>query len=457
MENIFKNRLHEITSIENKKKDYIIYWMQSAQRYTYNHSLAYSIKKANELNKHLLVVFCLTDSYQEANQRHYKFMLEGLLELKHVFKNKDIPFIILKGDILKTVRDLSKHAYMMITDFGYQKIHKQWYKKLSKTIHTKLIAVETNLIVPITQASNKEEYAAYTIRKKINTQLSNYAYRFIIPKLKVNSPLPKFLDNFNSINLITVEQTLSTMNLDQSIETSSDYIGGYKKAMKRLEFFINNHLSMYSKESNDPVKNMTSHLSPYIHFGQISTLEIYNLVSTSQYLQEADDFLEQLIVRRELSFNFIYYNKTYDSNLFQLLPNWAVKTLKNHESDPKLITYKLDQLEHAKTHDVYWNAAQLELTTTGLMHNYMRMYWGKKIIEWCNTYQEAFDHMIYLNNKYALDGRDANSYAGIAWCFGKHDRAWKEREIFGKIRYMNANGLKRKFDIDQYVNKYIIK
>jgi deoxyribodipyrimidine photo-lyase len=164
-----------------------------------------------------------------------------------------------------------------------------------------------------------------------------------------------------------------------------------------------------------------------------------------------DTYLEELIVRRELAFNFVYYNKNYDS--FDCLPKWTQKTLNEHKNDPREYLYSLDEFENAKTHDHYWNAAQNQMRATGKMHGYMRMYWGKKIIEWTQTPQEAYRYALYLNNKYELDGRDPNSFAGVAWCFGKHDRPWKERPVFGKIRYMNAKGLKRKFDADKYVKQ----
>jgi deoxyribodipyrimidine photo-lyase len=191
-------------------------------------------------------------------------------------------------------------------------------------------------------------------------------------------------------------------------------------------------------------------MSPYLHFGQISPLYIaLKVIKTSSISKEA--YLEELIVRRELSHNFVFYNKNYDN--FNCLPPWAVRTLNFHRRDKRQYLYSLEQFEKAKTHDSYWNAAQKEMVITGKMHGYMRMYWGKKILEWSKNPRNGFKIALHLNNKYELDGRDPNAFAGVAWCFGKHDRAWSEREVFGKIRYMNAAGLKRKFDIEAYVNK----
>ena len=191
-------------------------------------------------------------------------------------------------------------------------------------------------------------------------------------------------------------------------------------------------------------------MSPYLHFGQISPLYIALKVLETESLGK-DSYIEQLIVRRELAYNFVYYNRNYDT--IKCLPPWATATLNVHKRDKREYIYTLEEFENAETHDPYWNAAQKEMVITGKMHGYMRMYWGKKILEWSKNPKAGFDIALYLNNKYELDGRDPNGFAGVAWCFGKHDRAWTERKVFGKIRYMNSNGLKRKFDAEAYVEK----
>jgi len=191
-------------------------------------------------------------------------------------------------------------------------------------------------------------------------------------------------------------------------------------------------------------------MSPYLHFGQISPLEITLEISKTRS-RSKEAYLEELIVRRELSMNFVHYNETYDS--YDSIPQWARKTLRAHQKDRRDYLYRREEFEQGKTHDPYWNAAQKEMVVTGKMHGYMRMYWGKKILEWSKTPQEAFETALYLNNKYELDGRNPNGFTGVAWCFGKHDRPWGERAIFGNVRYMNEGGLKRKFDAEKYVEK----
>jgi deoxyribodipyrimidine photo-lyase len=213
---------------------------------------------------------------------------------------------------------------------------------------------------------------------------------------------------------------------------------------------------------NNPTRDAQSNLSPYLHFGQISAqrvaLEVLKYLSLPPFAREGTEggishaaFLEELIIRRELSDNFCFYNRDYDN--FEGFPDWAKKTLNKHRKDRRDYIYTVKQFEHAKTHDDLWNAAQMEMAKRGKMHGYMRMYWAKKILEWTESPEKAMEVAIYLNDQYELDGRDPNGYAGIAWSIGGvHDRAWNERPIFGKIRYMSYNGCKAKFDIKQYIN-----
>ena len=248
-----------------------------------------------------------------------------------------------------------------------------------------------------------------------------------------------------------IDSALSRLAIDRGVTSVSNLHGGTGRARKHLADFIEHKLENYPELRNDPNASNVSNMSQYLHFGQISPLYIaLQIMVTASSAR--DTYLEELIVRRELSMNFVFYNPDYDS--FQGLPPWCRKTLLEHAGDPREYAYNLNELEYAQTHDPYWNAAQREMVLTGKMHGYMRMYWGKKILEWSATPEDAFTAALYLNNKYQLDGRDPNSFAGVAWCFGKHDRPWGKRPIFGNIRYMSADGLKRKFDADAYVSRY---
>ena len=433
---------------------YVLYWMQSAQRIAYNHALIYAIEQANAVNADLVVYFALTDNFPEANARHYYFMLEGLQELNREFTNLKIRFIVEHADPTQGVVKIAQNARLLVGDFGYLKIERFWRKTIANNVSCAFVQIETNLIVPVTIASIKEEYSAATLRRKINKHLPNFLVAPTMPpylgrsltSLEVNNQL--ILDNLNTI--------VSNLNVDKKVAPSAYFQGGYLTAKKLLKLFITEKLPAYANFRNDPSQNYASDLSPYLHFGQISPLEIAlsiseNLKVNSQLQESSNSFLEELIVRRELAFNFVYYNLNYDN--YNSLPNWAQQTLANHKEDQRSYVYLLEELELGKTHDEYWNAAQTQLVKTGKMHGYLRMYWGKKIIEWSSTPEIAYQTALYLNNKYSLDGRDANAFAGIAWCFGKHDRPWTERSIFGNIRYMNKQGLERKFKMRPYVEK----
>jgi deoxyribodipyrimidine photo-lyase len=296
-------------------------------------------------------------------------------------------------------------------------------------------------------ASKKEEYSAATLRSKIFRSLSQY----LTPLSEETPKIDSINLNFDSINISDTHRAVEDLTIDRSVKSVACYQGGTKKAKEHLAAFVTDKLERYSDLRNDPNEDCLSNLSPYLHFGQISP--VYVALEISRYRGPGPDaFLEELIVRRELSMNFVYYNPRYDS--FTGLPNWVKRTLNEHKEDSREYIYSKDGFERAQTHDPYWNAAQKEMVQTGKMHGYMRMYWGKKILEWTASSEEAFRIALYLNNKYELDGRDPNGFTGIAWCFGKHDRPWGSRPIFGNIRYMSADGLKRKFDAEKYAQKY---
>ena len=430
------------------ENEFVIYWMQSSQRTFYNHALEYAIEKANEYRKSLIVYFGLTDSYPEANERHYYFMLEGLKEVRRELEKRGIRFIIEKNSPEIGIVNLAKEAVSVIVDQGYLRIEKKWRRYVSGKLDCSLLQVESNVVVPIEEASDKEEYAAATIRPKITKRLKEY----LVP-LKERILRKQSLEfNIKTLDIENVGEIVSNLSIDYSVKKSDYYQGGISQGIQNLQIFIEKKFWNYNKGRNNPLEDYISHLSPYLHFGQISPLFIALEIQKTSNDEAKEAFLEQLIVRRELSMNFVFFNNNYD-NYDSILPNWVKTTLDDHTSDPREYIYSRDEFETAKTHDPYWNAAQKEMVITGKMHNYMRMYWGKKILEWTNSPKEAYEIALYLNNRYELDGRDPNGYTGVAWIFGKHDRPWKERPIFGKVRYMNANGLRRKFDADGYVKK----
>jgi len=447
MDTIEKQRIHTLNDFEFCRGNYVLYWMQTAQRVSCNHALTCAASIANKLDLPLLVFFGLTNNYPDANLRHFQFMLEGLAETSEELKKRNIKMIVWMIDPVEGVVNLAADAAAVITDFGYLKISEDWIYRAALEIKSKFIAVESNVIVPVRSASTNEEYSAATFRPKIKRLINLYLNR--VQDVRVSHTSLDF--KFKSVNLNSPASIMDEMNIDTSVAPVDWIKGGTSKAVRLLNSFIKQKLDDYPEKRNHPSSDFSSNMSPYLRFGQISPVYIAQKILETES-PGRDFFLDELIIRRELSFNFVYYNNNYDN--INSLPAWAINSLLKHESDARRIIYSKIEFEKARTHDIYWNAAQTELLTTGKMHNYMRMYWGKKIIEWTDGPETAFEYMVYLNNKYSLDGGDPNSYAGIAWCFGKHDRPWGERSIFGKIRYMNDKGLNKKFNMELYLKKY---
>lgn len=443
---IQQERIKILNKTNRQPRQFVLYWMQASQRAEYNHALEYAIQQANKLNKPLLVFFGITDHFLEANERHYYFMLEGLKEVQSALQQKNIKMVIRHQSPEIGAVELSKQADLVVVDRGYLKIQRAWRNYVAERIDCPLVQVESDVGVPVETASPKEEFSAGTFRPKITKLLPN----FLTPMAENQPKISSLNVEFDEFEISDIEKAISLLKIDRSVKKADGFQGGTSEAKKHLQNFIDKKLDRYPDLRNDPTLDYLSNMSPYLHFGQISPLYIALKIMESQSPGE-ESYLEEMIVRRELSMNFIFYNQNYDE--FTGLPDWAQKTLIEHIEDPREYLYSSEEFENAQTHDPYWNACQKEMMITGKMHGYMRMYWGKKILEWTKTPAEGMKIAIYLNNKYELDGRDPNGFTGVAWCFGKHDRAWFERNIFGKIRYMNDNGLKRKFDADEYVKK----
>ncbi|WGM89543.1 MAG: deoxyribodipyrimidine photo-lyase [Candidatus Bathyarchaeum tardum] len=443
---IEKERIKLLNNQPLKQGGFVLYWMQATQRTEHNQALDYAIMLANKLNQPLLVYFAITNSYPEANERHYYFMLEGLKQVQTSFEEKNLQFLIQNLSPEVGVCAVGKEASAVVVDAGYSKTERQLRNYVASHVSCPLVQLECNVVVPVELVSPKEEYSAATIRRKIMKQVTKFLVLNKQPVLEKT----KIKTDFSSFEISDLDKAVKNLNFDKSVKRVKTFHGGTSHAKKHLKLFIETKLEKYDNQRNDPTKNVLSNMSAYLHFGQISPIFVaLNVLESNN--QGMDTYLEQLIVRRELAFNFVFYNNNYDC--FDGLPEWTKKSLNEHKDDTREYVYSLDELEKAKTHDVYWNAAQKQMIICGKMHGYMRMYWGKKIIEWTNDPQTAYEYILYLNNKYELDGRDPNGFTGVAWCFGKHDRPWKERSVFGKIRYMNAKGLQRKFNIEKYVKQ----
>lgn len=424
---------------------HVIYWMSRDQRTHDNWALLYACALAREHRTAVEVAFCLTDHFSGSGLRQFTFMLKGLEQVKLQLEESGIRFHFLVGEPSKLIPRLvlERKATMLVTDFEPLHFKQQWKQSVAARIGIPFHEVDAHNIVPCRMTSSKAAYGAYTLRPAISRKLPVFLVKF--PKLPITGPPVHHMDS------IDADQVVSHCRIDKCIPVAGWIEPGEKGALQALDHFVDEKLEKYADLHADPTRDACSKLSPYLHFGQLSAqrvaLEILKRVPRSL---SGDAFLEELIVRRELSDNFCLYQPGYDT--FEGFPEWARRSLDAHRKDEREYCYTAEQFEKAATHDPLWNAAQRQLTITGYMHGYMRMYWAKKILEWTPSPEEALQTAICLNDKYGLDGCDPNGYAGCAWSIGGvHDRAWAERPVYGKIRYMNSNGAKRKFDVQAYI------
>lgn len=426
----------------------VIYWMTREHRVHDNRTLVLAQKYAHENNVPLLVVVAFRKDLSNHSilTRTFRFITEGLQDVEKALEKLIVPFVYLQGnppnEILKLAKKLKSET--VFTDLYPIKPFRRWQKEVGD--ETNLIVVDSHNTVPVWEVSEKKEFAAYTIRPKIWKKFDEFY-----------SPLPKLTKQQSVLNS-SLEKPNWTQIVD-STEVINGYPnsrlkGGWSEGKKMLGDFISNRLSGYAEHRNDPSKNATSHLSPYLHFGHLSSHEVIDAVQGSHAPQkDKDGFLEEFVIRKELSDNFCYYENEYRN--LKGIHDWAKATLKDHTGDKREYTYSYEELRDSDTHDSAWNAAQTQMVQSGSMHGYMRMYWCKKIFEWTKSPDEAVKIAIKLNDTFSLDGRDPNGYVGILWSIGGlHDRAWTERAIFGKIRYMNQKGLQRKFDIEKYITEW---
>ena len=424
----------------------VLYWMSRDQRVNDNWALLFAQELALERKVSLGVVFSLVPRFLNATSRQYGFMLKGLQEVENHLAELNIPFFLLIGSPEQELPAflVKHHIGGLVTDFDPLRIKQQWKKEVAAHIKSRIYEVDGRNIVPCWEASSKKEYAAYTLRPKIHRALPEFLKDFPLAQ-KHPFPWPKKVKKTNW------DEAEISLKIDRSVPEIDWLLPGEKAAAATLDCFLTKKLSAYASRRNDPTEDGVSNLSPYLHFGQISAQRVALQLKKKKVNKESKDgFLEELIVRRELSDNFCFYNPDYDR--FAGFPEWAQKTLNEHRGDKREYLYSLEQFEEGKTHDDLWNAAQMEMVHRGKMHGYLRMYWAKKILEWTGSPEEALEVAILLNDKYELDGRDTNGYVGIAWSVGGvHDRAWKERPIFGKIRYMSYGGCKAKFDVNSYI------
>ena len=423
----------------------VVYWMRRAQRAEDNPALETAIAAGDSLEKPVLVLFSLV-SVSNANLRHYTFMAEAFGEIKEQLRRKNVRFI-LRRELEDSVAGFCAEtkAALLVTDENPLRGPEKRLRRVIERLRIPVWSVDADVVIP-TKLIQGKQYAARIIRPK----LARLQDKFLVePK----SGVARVSWKGNLPSLPPDENSIAGLDIDRNVQPSHLVRGGSKHASRALRDFARNRLPDYPKRRNHPEENGTSHMSPYLHFGQISPVRVALEVLKADAPNAAKEaFLDQLITWRELSINFVRHNETYDS--IECAEPWSARTLAKHSKDKRPVLFNERQIENAETYDPLWNAAQIQMVEHGWMHNYMRMYWGKKILEWTRSPAEAFQIAVRLNDKYEIDGRDPNGYAGIAWAIaGKLDRPWFERPIFGQIRYMSLASTGKKFDSRKYIEQ----
>ena len=462
---------------------YVLYWMTAYRRLESNFALQRAVELAIAWNKPLIVLEGLRIGYRWASDRFHRFILDGMLDNQQTAASLPITYLAYiepeKGDGGSLVETLAKEACITVTDDFPCFFHPKLYGSIVKRWHCAVELVDSNGILPV-RNTDRTFTVAHSYRRYMQKEIARESPAFPhkdpfrnvdLPKLKkLPEAITKRWKFLSQRELETYD--LSKLDIDHSVPPASSR-GGRNEGLRLLREFAKIKLEDYEQARNEPDQYGSSSLSAHLHFGHVSAHEVFQAIVSSvsgwsfadiskpngkmngfwNLGVNAEAFMDQLMTWREIGFNMCVQEANYDR--YESLPAWAQKTLNDHAADTRPYVYSLEEFESARTHDTLWNAAQRQLVLEGRIHNYLRMLWGKKILHWSQTPREALDIMIQLNNKYALDGRDPNSYSGIFWVLGRYDRAWgPEREVFGKIRYMTSESTRSKFSVKGYLQRY---
>jgi deoxyribodipyrimidine photo-lyase len=439
---LFKLRVNHLAGEENERGEFVLYWSQSSRRLRNNLGLEHAIRLANERGLPVLVYESIRPDYPNANDRIHAFVLEGVAANARDAAARGIGYHFFlprtAGEARGVVRTLAQRARIVVTDDYPTFVVRDHVRRFAPQSPVALHVVDGNGLLPM-RAFAKEQYSAKFLRDRAHRMFEEFWSRLVESEAK--KPFKGSID-LPRYDGSDPRAAAASCEIDHSVWPVK-IVGGRDVALQRLESFIRHGLRGYATERNRAVVH-TSGLSPYLHFGHIGIHEIAERVLLSGAPDEdIDSFLEEAVIRRELSFNFCFYREDHDS--LASLPDWAKKTLDAHRDDRRKPSYGYDELEAAATYDDVWNLSQRQLRETGIIHGYLRMLWGKKIIEWSETPEEAHATMIRLHERWAIDGRDPNTHAGVMWCFGKHDRPWApQRPVFGMIRYMSSDSTRKK-------------
>ncbi len=438
--------------------DYVLYWMQSTQRLEDNWALRFATLEADRIGKPLLIHHGLDPHYTYASARFHTFVMQGAQELAARAGEFGFTYrFALRrkvSDDRRVLDRLAKRAAVVVTDLFPTAGVAERSARLAERINCRMVAVDSFGCVP-TASFHSEEFAARTIRPKL-LKVLDFALEAVedrAPKRAMPASLVDALDvDWLEVANTDIAAEVARCGVDHSVGPVA-LRGGYGAARERLDSFVSDALPDYAERRRNPSDtDGTSRLSPYLHCGMISAREIATTAREATSVERAEAFVNEMVVWRELGMNFCIRNRDYGS--LEALPDWVHRTMAAHAEDARDANYTLADLELAHTHDDIWNAGQRELLETGVMHNVMRMLWGKSVITWAPTYEQALGWLLQLNNKYALDGRDPNSYAGIQWCFGKFDRPFAERPVWGTIRPMSLTRARTKYDMSGYLARW---
>ena len=429
----------------------VVYWMQRAQRGVDNHAVNLAVDIANELKLPLVVYFAGISNFPHANLRHYAFLQQGLPDIEEDLAARNITFIMRRAPHESHERLLADaEAAICIGDENPMREPERWRAVLAKKLKIPFWTVDADVVVP-TRLFGKAQYAAYTMRPRLYKLVPEFLLPYENPHADVAWKRPRgFLADD-----VRADITAGWKDLDRSVAPVEAWRGGTHAGLKRLKLFTERMLGRYIDERNSPETDGTSTMSPYLHYGHVGPQTVALAVAAAakadpKLTKAKESYFNELLTWRELAINFVRYQPDYDNA--KCAEEWAQRTIAEHDTDKREVLYTVEQLERAETYDELWNAAQLQMVKHGWMHNYMRMYWGKKIVEWTPDVNAAMAAAVYLNDKYFLDGRDPNGYSGIAWAvLGKFDRPWGTRAVFGKRRYMSGASTGRKFDAKKYI------
>lgn len=449
---------------------YVLYWMQSAQRARANEALTYAVRRGDDLGLPVVVYQGLNPDYPQANARIHRFVLEGARDTARTFRERGIPYVFglrrKRGARDRTAVAMMRGSALTVVDdfpaFILPRVNARAVQ-LTADLGVPIVAFDGNGVVPLAEIPERQ-YAARTIRPRIHRRLltclrppeeaepSVDGSGFALPASGIEERLADASDG-------ELDALVASCDVDPEVLPSLRYRGGREAGLERLEDFVSGALARYHEEARDPGANATSGLSPYLHFGHLDAREVALRVRGAGEAPSAEGgappeaveaYLEQLVVRRELAYNFCRHTPVSRHTSLKEVPEWAQKTMEEHEGDERPVVYTEAELEEGRTHDPVWNAAQAELVATGTFHGYLRMLWGKNVIRWTRTYAHALRVMVRFHHRYALDGRNPNTYANLLWCFGLHDRAFAERPVLGKLRPLSSERTRRKHGLDPY-------